>query len=147
MTRVVRLLQVDFYVLEMCTYCCGLNLKPLPMSIFALTFLSLCDGDQGLFGIGSCFFCPERRNKLLLKKDGKCKAVQPASCAGEKVAVRLRTWDYNASRCIKLKLGHLPSSQIANNKDFRPRPLKLWFCVFLVFSRGFFGFFCFVMEN
>ena len=37
-------------------------------------------------------------NKLVLKRPGKAgKALASSSCAGEKVAVRLRTWDYNAT--------------------------------------------------
>ena len=56
------------------------------------------------------------RTKVTVKKAGNCEKA-PAACAGEKVACRLRTWDQRAARCIQLKLGHFPSSQLANNKD------------------------------
>ena len=61
---------------------------------------------------------------MVLKRPGKAgKALASSSCAGEKVAVRLRTWDYNATRAIKIKLGQLPKTQIANNKDAKGQSL------------------------
>ena len=37
--------------------------------------------------------------------------------AAQTIANRLRTWDYHAARCIQIKLGHFPASQVACNKD------------------------------
>ena len=43
--------------------------------------------------------------------------ASPSAASARGHASRLRTWDYCAGRCIKLKLGHFPSSQVACNKD------------------------------
>ena len=45
------------------------------------------------------------------------KKAPPSAASARGHASRLRTLDYSAGRCIKLKLGHFSSSQVACNKD------------------------------
>ena len=63
--------------------------------------------------------------KLSVKKDAQARRVASPATSAQKQAVRLRTWEYAASRCIRLKLGAFPASQVANNKDKDGRNIEV----------------------
>ena len=63
--------------------------------------------------------------KLSVKKDKMARRVASPATSAQKQAARLRTWEYAASRCIRLKLGAFPASQVANNKDKDGRNIEV----------------------